>query len=251
MNDISRTAAEDDLKRKLVRRVAFAGALIAMLLAALAFVDYLGRPAEEELSSGPTFTAPVPVARKEVSQPVTPVVPEPAAAVEPAGLSATPGEATAAPPTGIETAPVAAEPERPLVSAQPVLPRQPAAPTVRAPHQKAATPVAEEESSAAATMQPASPPPAAEAPRQAPAQAPEPPAPPRLVSGYAVQAGVFADAQHAEELRAKLMLNGIPSTLEARVQVGPFKTRAEAESARKKLKALGIDGLLLPPRGRR
>jgi len=249
MNDISRTAAEDDLKRKLVRRVAFAGALIAMLLAALAFVDYLGRPAEEELSTGPTFTAPVPVARKEVSQPVTPVVPEPAAAVEPAGLSATTGEATAAPPTGIEPAPVAAEPERPVVPAQPVLPRQPAAPAARGAHQKAATPVAEEESSAAATVQPASPPPAAEAPRQASTL--PPPAPPRLVSGYAVQAGVFADAQHAEELRAKLMLNGIPSTLEARVQVGPFKTRAEAESARKKLKALGIDGLLLPPRGRR
>ena len=67
--------------------------------------------------------------------------------------------------------------------------------------------------------------------------------------GFAVQAGVFADAQRAEELRAMLTLNGIPSTLEARVQVGPFKTREEAEAARQKLKALGIEGLLLPPRG--
>jgi len=64
-----------------------------------------------------------------------------------------------------------------------------------------------------------------------------------------VQAGVFADAQRAEELRAKLTLNGIPSTMEARVQVGPFKTREEAESAREKMKALGIDGILLPPKG--
>ncbi|MBK9444761.1 MAG: SPOR domain-containing protein [Betaproteobacteria bacterium] len=78
---------------------------------------------------------------------------------------------------------------------------------------------------------------------------PTPPAPPRLFSGFAVQAGVFADAQRAEELRAMLTLNGIPSTLEARVQVGPFKTREEAEAARQKLKALGIEGLLLPPRG--
>ena len=76
-----------------------------------------------------------------------------------------------------------------------------------------------------------------------------PPAPPRLFSGFAVQAGVFADAQHAEELRAKLTLNGIPSTMEARVQVGPFKTREEAEAARQKLKALGVEGILLPPRG--
>ena len=75
------------------------------------------------------------------------------------------------------------------------------------------------------------------------------PAPPRLFSGYAVQAGVFADAQRAEELRAKLTLNGIPSTMEARVQVGPFKTREEAEAAREKMKALGIDGILLPPKG--
>lgn len=86
----------------------------------------------------------------------------------------------------------------------------------------------------------------------APASVPaEPPAPPRLFSGYAVQAGVFADAQHAEELRARLTLNGIPSTLEARVQVGPFKTREEAEAARQKLKAIGVDGILLPPRGAR
>ena len=76
-----------------------------------------------------------------------------------------------------------------------------------------------------------------------------PPAPPRLFSGYAVQAGVFSDAQRAEELRAKLMLNGIPSTMEARVQVGPFQSREEAESAREKLKALGIDGILLSPKG--
>jgi len=78
-----------------------------------------------------------------------------------------------------------------------------------------------------------------------------PPAPPRLLSGYAVQAGVFADARHAEELRAKLTLSGIPSTLEARVQVGPFRTREEAMAAQEKLKALGIDGVLLPPKGAR
>ncbi|MDQ5878038.1 MAG: hypothetical protein QG638_770, partial [Pseudomonadota bacterium] len=84
-------------------------------------------------------------------------------------------------------------------------------------------------------------------PRPLPAE--RTPAPPRLFSGFAVQAGVFADAQHAEELRAKLTLNGIPSTMEARVQVGPFKTREEAEAARQKLKALGIDGILLPPKG--
>jgi len=45
------------------------------------------------------------------------------------------------------------------------------------------------------------------------------------------------------------MLEGIPSSIESRVEVGPFKTRAEAEAARVKMKALGIDTVLLLPKG--
>jgi DedD protein len=78
--------------------------------------------------------------------------------------------------------------------------------------------------------------------------APQPP-PPRLFYGYALQAGVFSDPRRAEELHAKLTLEGIPSTIEARVEVGPFKTREEAEAARAKMKALGIDAVLLLPKG--
>jgi hypothetical protein len=40
-------------------------------------------------------------------------------------------------------------------------------------------------------------------------------------------------------------LNGIPSSIEARVHAGPFKTREEADLARAKLKELGLDGGLL------
>lgn len=248
---------EDDIKRKLMRRVAFAGVLIAMLLGALAFIDYLGQPAEETASSGPTFTAPVPVAKKEVTQPVKPAEPEPApapVATEPAPAA----EATAAPPL-----PVADLPVRPEVAAQPALPRTESRGEVRGEARSAASPArvarpaeaaTPAEGTAAASSQFAPPPerPAAPAQPQPAAVAPQhpaPPAPPRLFSGYAVQAGVFSDAQHAEELRAKLMLNGIPSTLEARVQVGPFKSREEAEAARQKLKTLGIEGILLPPKG--
>ena len=79
--------------------------------------------------------------------------------------------------------------------------------------------------------------------------APTPPAPPRLFSGYALQAGVFADPRRAEDLHARLMQEGMPTTIESRVQVGPFKTKAEAEAAREKLKALGVDSVMLPPRG--
>lgn len=258
---------EDDIKRKLMRRVAFAGVLIAMLLGALAFVDYLGQPGEETASSGPTFTAPVPVAKKEVTQPVKPAEPEAApVAKEPAAA-----EATAAPPA---PAPAADLPVRPEVAAQPALPRTESRGEVRGEARSAASPparvmrpaepatpaegtaAASSPASSPASSQFAPPPGRTAVPTQplsppvtgAP-QAPAPLAPPRLFSGYAVQAGVFSDAQHAEELRAKLMLNGIPSTLEARVQVGPFKSREEAEAARQKLKTLGIEGILLPPKG--
>jgi cell division protein FtsN len=70
-----------------------------------------------------------------------------------------------------------------------------------------------------------------------------------LFSGYALQAGIFSDLRRAEELHAKLTLNGIPSTFEARVNVGPFKRREEAIAAREKMKALGIDSVLLLPKG--
>lgn len=253
-------SGEDDLKRKLVLRVAFAGVLIALLLGALAFIDYLGQPAEEPAPSGPTFTSPVPVPRKEVTQPVKPA--EPVAAPEAPKEAAK--EVPPPPPPVVEAptqappppAPAAnVPPPRPFIAAQPALPRQESRPVQppsqpqpvsRPPKSAASTTPAEGTSAAASQFTPEPekvvvlPPPQVDR---------QPPMPARLFSGYAVQAGVFSDAQHAEELRAKLTLNGIPSTLEARVQVGPFKTREEAEAARLKLQALGIDGTLLPPKG--
>jgi DedD protein len=248
---------EGDIKRKLVLRVVFAGFLIAVLLGALAFIDYLGRPSDEAVSTGPTFSSPVPVPRKEVSQPVKPAepaavaeVPKPAPAAEASTAPATPVA-----PAAAVAAPVADTPARPEVAAQPELPRQDArsspapARASRAAGGNMSTP-AEGTSAASSQFMPEPEKPAAPAPQESrPLPAERTPAPPRLFSGFAVQAGVFADAQHAEELRAKLTLNGIPSTMEARVQVGPFKTREEAEAARQKLKALGIDGILLPPKG--
>ena len=75
--------------------------------------------------------------------------------------------------------------------------------------------------------------------------------PSRLYNGFVLQAGVFADPRRAEELHAKLTLQGIPSTIEARVHVGPFKDKAEAEAARGKLRAMGIDPVLVMPKGGR
>ncbi len=63
------------------------------------------------------------------------------------------------------------------------------------------------------------------------------------------QMGIFNDVANAKRLNEKLKEGGIPSRIEARVQVGPFKTREEAEAARKKLIELGIKpGTLMPVR---
>jgi DedD protein len=62
---------------------------------------------------------------------------------------------------------------------------------------------------------------------------------------FALQMGVFSNVANAEDLRAKLELNGIPATVEARVHAGPFASREEADAARAKLKELGLDGGLM------
>lgn len=75
------------------------------------------------------------------------------------------------------------------------------------------------------------------------------PMPQSSAHGFVLQMGVFNNTEHAQELLAKLKQAGIPAQIESRVQVGPFKTKAEVDAARARLKALGMDsGLLLPLR---
>lgn len=64
-----------------------------------------------------------------------------------------------------------------------------------------------------------------------------------------MQLGVFNNQSNAEELRTKLALAGIPSQVEMRVQLGPFKNKEEALQAQQKLRTLGLaPGMLIPPR---
>jgi DedD protein len=72
---------------------------------------------------------------------------------------------------------------------------------------------------------------------------------PRVLSGPALQSGFLPDVRRAEELQAKLAQDGIPASIETRLQLGPFKTRAEADAARRKMLALGIDTLLVMRKG--
>ena len=241
-----KTGAPDDvaeIKHKLAKRMAFAGAMIVALLGGLALFDHYSAQPEPEVVAPPQFTEPVPVAKKMVTQPVTPAEP-----VAPPEVAPAEPEVTSAPVD--KNAPRIDTPPPPEVAARPSVPRTPGAPARAVSTSHAAAPstpaqVAEASAAPVATTPDAS----ARAESAAPAPAVVPPAPPRLFSGYALQAGVFSDPRRAEELQARLMHEGISATIESRVQVGPFKTRAEAEAARSKLTALGIDTVLLPPKG--
>jgi DedD protein len=67
---------------------------------------------------------------------------------------------------------------------------------------------------------------------------------PERIKGFVVQMGVFTSTQNAQALEAKLREQGIPVFTETRVVVGPFRNRVEADAARKKLKAMGLQGLV-------
>ena len=229
-NNNNEAAAADPsaIKRKLAWRMGVAGLMIVALLGGLALFDHLSTPSEPE-PSAPQFTEPVPVAKKVITQPVTPA--EPAPPPEAPKVAATP-EASAPP---VDKSVPRAEPSSRPAAAHPAPAR-----TTSSAGQTVARPAPSSQPRVAAT-----------APSREPAAVALPPAPPRLFSGYALQAGVFSDPRRAEELNAKLILEGIPSTIEARVQVGPFKSKEEAEAARLKMKALGIDAVMLLPKGAR
>ncbi|MBS1160055.1 MAG: Sporulation related protein [Proteobacteria bacterium] len=270
-----------DLRNKLIKRLAVAGVLVAVLLGVLAFFDYLATPPEEPEEE--VYSKPVPVGpKKPLSQPVTPTSELP----EPPSTAPVVAEEAPAPPQPApaseekvdkksekgEAKPQAARQDSRSVAPPPVsgkaptvaAPALPAAPTIvpalpAQPSSVGRTPRAVPESSVAPSElagegRPT--PPAAKPSARVVEARPAPVVPPsgmaRLFSGFLLQAGVFTSPQRAEELHAKLTLSGVPSTLETRVQVGPFRTRQEAEAAQLKLRELGIETVLLPPKeGRR
>jgi len=224
------------IKSKLLWRMAFALLMILALLGGLALFDHFTARVDTA-AEPPVFTEPVPVAKKMVTQPLSPAEPpvvpteEPKALVEP--------EASTAP---TEKSLPLEQPPPPEVAAQPALPKTRPARTNSRP---SVIPHATVESSSPAEAKPIS------APAAAVHQTVKvPPNPPRLFSGYALQAGVFSDPHRAEELYTRLVEAGIPATLETRVQVGPFKSKAEALAAKEKMKALGVEAMMLPKRGK-
>lgn len=250
--------AAGELRGQLTKRLAVAGVLVAMLLGILAFFDYLANPPEDP--EAVVFTRPVPVApQKAVSQPVTPAenLPEPPAPekTEAAAEAPPPPKVEAQPAVPVETRPEARADQRPSspVAGHRLAPVHPPAAAAPVPPKPIAEGTAEPSSLPPRPTPPAEPAPSKPVARLVEPRAAAPILPPavsRLFSGFVLQAGVFSSSQRAEELHARLTLSGVPSTLETRVQVGPFRTKHEAEAAQAKLKELGVETILIPPRGK-
>lgn len=212
---------QDGLKKKLVRRIALAGVAAVVLLGGLAvFEHYLS---------------------EEAPPPATPVPPPAATAAAPPPIE----ERKEEPKAEEKKEEVRAEPEKTEMPLAPAPEPRPASrvvikpPAPAAPAKKAATTKVEK-------VEPAAP---AAPVTPAPAAKPDPAT--VIARSYRLQMGVFAAASNAEELHARLEKAGIPSYVESRVHVGPFKTQKEADEARRKLQALGLGpGLLIPPQKR-
>lgn len=250
MNESSPNTAvpvdEDQLRQRLLRRIGLAGVVIVALISSLAIFDavFVDPP------------APPPVAVEAAPVAVNPD-PLPAMPAEPAEpIAATPtveekvAEAAPPPEAAKETPPPAAKPPANAIKeiTKPA-PRSEGKPApVAAPERTAAPslppppPVREPLVSKPVIAQPANPRPVATAPIRPLTGADE------ASRRYLVQMGVFSNVANAEELKARLDKAGIPTQIEARVQVGPFANKAEAEAAQRKMAAMGLNGLLVSGR---
>jgi cell division protein FtsN len=233
------STADTALKRRLLNRIAVAAVVMVGLLGSLAIFDALNapEPAPAKMAAAPEPAPP----KEEVATQEKPA--EPAAAPLAAPAAEAKPEPAQVAKAGEESVPEGtASPGAPPLQPLPPEKRLTKPATGRTASMRPSEPVPP------ATSPAARPDPARElaqaptTPRRAPASRPITQAGERQ---YALQMGVFGNLANAEDLRAKLELNGIPSSIEARVHAGPFKTREEAELARAKLKELGLDGGLL------
>lgn len=234
-------------RRQLVVRLAVVAGLIVVLLAGLLIYE------REQASGSAADTKPQGVAVAPIGNVVSssPALPEEisraiAEAPDVAQEALASLSSPAAVPEETFDPTVPREGEPPPTAAASSAPALQAAPTARRSDRlvveqtKPATPLAAKPSPGAAPVLVPPPPPTVAAP-----VAPALPS----TTGYLIQLGIFNNRGNAEELRSKLALAGIPSQLETRVHLGPFKTREDALKAQQTLRTLGMtQGLLVPPK---
>lgn len=197
------------VERQLRRRLGLAGLLLVLLLGALPLVDSL-LPSDDPASTSALFTEPVPVRRKDLA----PAAPAAALPVEAPAVVAVAAEAA----TGKHAALPTAEPQASGAAIEPALAATAAPPG----GEPAVTPPATSEQQATTV---------------------------RPLAGPVLQSAVLPDLRRAEEAQARLVQAGIPASIEFRLRAGPFKTRVEAEAARREMQKYGVETVILPARG--
>ena len=259
---------ESNLNGKLKKRLWIAGGLVAVALAAIPLMDALTKPKVEmssdaqSPSSGkiikPASSADAGAISVQIKPASAPAAQSSAPAVEAANHApASPAETIPATPDLSKT-PAVANQQPPHRAAPPTSHAQqqaapqapaakPATPPFREaqakpPAQRAAAPRAE---TAAAMPQSAAPAPTETNPAPtAAAPSPAKAEPAGSSIGYQVQLGLFSSMSNAQKLVRDLQKHGIAAHTVTRVQLGPFKNRAEADEAMKKLRELGYSPLL-------
>jgi DedD protein len=209
----------EDVKKKALLRLAVAGVVTAAALGGLWWLDQSDskKPPVAEAPPAPIVSAPPP----EVAAPQT-EVPETESEVSPTEDEAAPEElpVEAPPPPKVSNN---LQPPRAQPSPQPAFPSQ-------------VTPRPAAVSAARPTSVPVATAPVAE------------PIPQGLSGkSYVVQLGVFSNPDNARELVTKLNKQGIRAHMEARVQLGPFLNRQEAEKAQIEMRKLGYNALVTLP----
>lgn len=74
------------------------------------------------------------------------------------------------------------------------------------------------------------------------------PSTPESGKAYLVQVGIFKSRANAQALQKQLQRAGIQAHLETRVQLGPFKDKRDADKALSSARKLGIDAVLVSSR---
>ena len=215
---------ELQLRKRARRRLIGAIALVTAVAVVLPMVlDSEPRPVSQEVNinipatdSG-GFTSKVAPAPQLKPAPQLETAP---AAVKPSGTTAAPTEPAAAP----EKHEAVASTEKPP-AAKPAAPAEPPAPVVKPP------------AKAVAAKEPAG--------KTAKAQN----------GHFVVQVAALSDAEKAKQMRQQISAAGIKSYTEVvktvkgdvtRVRAGPFATREAAEKVQKQLKAIGLEGKVVP-----
>lgn len=199
-------------------------------------------------------TSPTPAA-EATATPVAPSAPAAASApapVAPAPAAVAPPAATTAAPKSTEppasAPPAAAKASAPATKASAPQPATPAAST-RAPTAAASTPAARRREAASR--------PAASAKPKAPAAAASSAdtALPTVgtAPGYYINVGLFAEEANARKTQARLLNEGLPAFRQElnnskgrriRVRVGPYATRAQADTAAEAIRAMALDAVV-------